>query len=155
MCWCAVKKLLTHSLTCGCGVYVLWARHVQLERMWAWLIPILKSVLVNFTIESLNDWGTCFATASVCFLICLLISCSYFSVWGHWLIFQTWYRVRSSFDKVSWFSDNSPGERICWFIEQLVFKGLMTSDCRNNVLWIYKLKKNIEIWETWKKSGQL
>ena len=33
--------------------------------MWAWLIPVLKSALVNFTIESLTDWGTCFATASV------------------------------------------------------------------------------------------
>jgi len=37
--------------------------------MWAWLIPVLKSVLVNFTIESLADWGTCFATASVCSLV--------------------------------------------------------------------------------------
>ena len=41
---------------------------VQLQSMWAWLIPVLKSALVNFTIESLTDWGTCFATASVRFL---------------------------------------------------------------------------------------
>ena len=30
---------------------------------------MLKSALVNFTIESLSDWGTCFATASVSHVI--------------------------------------------------------------------------------------
>ena len=33
--------------------------------MWKWLIPILKTALANFTVESIADWGTCFATASV------------------------------------------------------------------------------------------
>ena len=31
--------------------------------MWDWMIPIIRSALNNITVESIGDWGTCFATA--------------------------------------------------------------------------------------------
>ncbi len=33
--------------------------------MWEWLGPVLKTALGNVTVESVADWGTCFATAAV------------------------------------------------------------------------------------------
>jgi len=36
----------------------------KLKSMWEWLIPVLRTALVSFTVESIRDWGTCFATCS-------------------------------------------------------------------------------------------
>ena len=33
--------------------------------MWEWLGPLITRALDNMTVESVGDWGTCFATASV------------------------------------------------------------------------------------------
>ena len=33
--------------------------------MWEWLGPLITKALDNMTVESVGDWGTCFATASV------------------------------------------------------------------------------------------
>ena len=33
--------------------------------MWKWLGPLITKALDNMTVESVGDWGTCFATASV------------------------------------------------------------------------------------------
>ena len=38
---------------------------LQVQALWAWLVPVLKTTLSNFTVESIVDWGTCYATASV------------------------------------------------------------------------------------------
>ena len=34
------------------------------QRLWAWLVPVLRKLLGNVTVETIRDWGTCFATAS-------------------------------------------------------------------------------------------
>ena len=32
--------------------------------LWAWLVPLLRRLLGKVTVETIGDWGTCFATAS-------------------------------------------------------------------------------------------
>ena len=32
--------------------------------LWDWLVPVLRSLLGKVTVETIGDWGTCFATAS-------------------------------------------------------------------------------------------
>ena len=34
------------------------------QKMWSWLVPVLRKLLGNVTVETIRDWGTCFATAS-------------------------------------------------------------------------------------------
>ena len=34
--------------------------------MWEWLLPVIKTAITNISVESVRDWGTCFATSSVC-----------------------------------------------------------------------------------------
>ena len=34
------------------------------QRLWTWLVPVLRRLLGNVTVETIRDWGTCFATAS-------------------------------------------------------------------------------------------
>ncbi|XP_063047941.1 proteasome activator complex subunit 4A [Engraulis encrasicolus] len=35
----------------------------QVEKLWAWLCPLLRKALDNITVETYGDWGTCIATA--------------------------------------------------------------------------------------------
>ena len=32
--------------------------------MWAWVVPLIRTALEKITVETIVDWGTCFATAS-------------------------------------------------------------------------------------------
>ena len=32
--------------------------------MWSWVVPLIRSALEKVTVETIVDWGTCFATAS-------------------------------------------------------------------------------------------
>ena len=41
------------------------AYYLQTSAMWEWLGPVLKTALGNVTVESVADWGTCFATSAV------------------------------------------------------------------------------------------
>ena len=34
------------------------------ESLWSWLVPVLRGLLGKVTVETIKDWGTCFATAS-------------------------------------------------------------------------------------------
>eukprot|EP00092_Neocalanus_flemingeri_P031411 GFUD01034116.1.p1 GENE.GFUD01034116.1~~GFUD01034116.1.p1 ORF type:complete len:1998 (+),score=527.07 GFUD01034116.1:71-6064(+) len=34
------------------------------ENLWSWLVPVLRKLLGNVTVETIRDWGICFATAS-------------------------------------------------------------------------------------------
>ena len=34
------------------------------QKLWSWLVPVLRKLLGNVTVETIRDWGTCFATAS-------------------------------------------------------------------------------------------
>ncbi len=34
------------------------------ERLWEWLVPLLRKILLHVTVETVGDWGTCMATAS-------------------------------------------------------------------------------------------
>eukprot|EP00094_Tigriopus_californicus_P000230 TCALIF_00223-PA protein Name:"Similar to psme4 Proteasome activator complex subunit 4 (Xenopus laevis)" AED:0.06 eAED:0.06 QI:66/0.84/0.71/1/0.84/0.85/14/306/1826 len=34
------------------------------EAMWAWVVPLIRKALGKITVETVNDWGTCFATSS-------------------------------------------------------------------------------------------
>lgn len=34
------------------------------EAMWEWVVPLIRQALGKITVETVNDWGTCFATAS-------------------------------------------------------------------------------------------
>ena len=34
------------------------------EHLWSWLVPVLRGLLGKVTVETIKDWGTCFATAS-------------------------------------------------------------------------------------------
>ena len=34
------------------------------ENLWDWLVPVLRKLLGNVTVETIRDWGICFATAS-------------------------------------------------------------------------------------------
>ena len=34
------------------------------EALWSWLVPVLRGLLGKVTVETIKDWGTCFATAS-------------------------------------------------------------------------------------------
>lgn len=34
------------------------------QDLWSWLVPVLRKLLGNVTVETIRDWGTCFATAS-------------------------------------------------------------------------------------------
>nr|UCK81620.1 proteasome activator complex subunit 4 [Arenicola marina] len=36
----------------------------RIRSAWDWLIPVLKKALSNISVESVADWGTCFATSS-------------------------------------------------------------------------------------------
>jgi len=40
-----------------------WPWHMT-ERLWAWLVPLLRKILKHMTVETVRDWGTCMATAS-------------------------------------------------------------------------------------------
>ena len=32
--------------------------------MWSWVVPLIRTALEKITVETIVDWGTCFATAS-------------------------------------------------------------------------------------------
>ena len=32
--------------------------------MWTWVVPLIRTALEKITVETIVDWGTCFATAS-------------------------------------------------------------------------------------------
>ena len=34
------------------------------QELWGWLVPVLRQLLSKVTVETIGDWGTCFATAS-------------------------------------------------------------------------------------------
>jgi hypothetical protein len=34
------------------------------EALWAWLVPVLRNAMDKVSVETIGDWGTCFATAS-------------------------------------------------------------------------------------------
>lgn len=34
------------------------------ENLWTWLVPVMRKLLGKVTVESIRDWGICFATAS-------------------------------------------------------------------------------------------
>jgi len=34
------------------------------QQLWTWLVPVLRKLLGNVTVETIRDWGICFATAS-------------------------------------------------------------------------------------------
>ena len=34
------------------------------DSLWSWLVPVLRGLLGKVTVETIKDWGTCFATAS-------------------------------------------------------------------------------------------
>jgi len=34
------------------------------DNLWSWLVPVLRKLLGNVTVETIRDWGICFATAS-------------------------------------------------------------------------------------------
>ncbi|XP_014668208.1 PREDICTED: proteasome activator complex subunit 4-like [Priapulus caudatus] len=36
----------------------------QLDEMYSWLVPLLRLVIKNMTVETISDWGSCIATAS-------------------------------------------------------------------------------------------
>ncbi|CAH1792985.1 unnamed protein product, partial [Owenia fusiformis] len=36
----------------------------KVTAMWEWLCPVLRTALNNMTVETVEDWGTCFATMS-------------------------------------------------------------------------------------------
>lgn len=36
----------------------------KVEKLWVILLPILRTALSNMTVETISDWGICFATAS-------------------------------------------------------------------------------------------
>lgn len=38
----------------------------QVEALWKFLIPLMRTALSNITVETYADWGTCVATACVC-----------------------------------------------------------------------------------------
>ena len=37
----------------------------QVQKLWQWVIPVLKTGITNMTVETVADWGTCYATVSV------------------------------------------------------------------------------------------
>ena len=41
-----------------------WSFH-KVSALWESLIPLIRIALVNITVETIGDWGICFATASV------------------------------------------------------------------------------------------
>ena len=47
--WCRGSKHWGWEMTCS---------------LWAWLVPVLRQLLGKVTVETIADWGTCFATAS-------------------------------------------------------------------------------------------
>jgi hypothetical protein len=47
---------------------------LQVQNLWAWLLPVLRSALVNITTETQQDWTIFFYLALVGF--CLLKICS-------------------------------------------------------------------------------
>ena len=38
---------------------------VQTAAYWEWLLPIIQTAVSNISVACVEDWGTCFATASV------------------------------------------------------------------------------------------
>merc|ERR1719186_2323673 len=34
------------------------------ESLWSWLVPLIRSAVDKVTVETIGDWGTCFATSS-------------------------------------------------------------------------------------------
>lgn len=46
--------------------------HTQVEALWAFLIPLMRTALSKITVETYADWGTCVATACVCHILTML-----------------------------------------------------------------------------------
>lgn len=47
------------------------SKHWPFEKilnLWTFLTPVIETALSNMTVESVADWGVCFATASVSML---------------------------------------------------------------------------------------
>jgi hypothetical protein len=57
-----------------------WPFH-KVSALWESLIPIIRLALLNITVETVADWGVCFATAAVSqqFSSCAGTCCTYFS----------------------------------------------------------------------------
>lgn len=90
----------------------------QLQALWEFLIPLMRTALSRITVETYTDWGTCVATACVS----ILYNCIYgrLPVFHCWCVLMNvnliWYWLLANYNSVSEWIDTfwSAYQDECW-----------------------------------------
>ena len=67
LCVTGLRQFFLFSLAEILSALIRGAKHWPFDMvssMWSWVVPLIRTALEKITVETIVDWGTCFATAS-------------------------------------------------------------------------------------------